>query len=494
MRRASAIILYRFKPELELFVVRRSEALRAFPGQWTFPGGHFEAQDQTLPELYADLEQAADRQTALRELFEETGLLPFGKFKSPSERHVLREALLSTELSWPAFCEQINYQPPLDQLISLGVRVSPPITPRRFYTWYFLLEASGLDADEQPLALSGELAEAGWFRPVALLQRWQVGQTMIPAPVLGVLEALQNVPAITALELKALRALSNSETQLYEPILVHPGIEMLPLKTPTIPPASHTNTYLLGAENFVVIDPATPFKAEQEILKERIKDRLQRGHQLQGILLTHHHPDHIGAVDFLRDWLHAPVFAHAATAERLAGKLKIDRCVGDGFLWDLGLDSEGLPWLLQAVHTPGHAPGHLCFVDLRHNVAMVGDMLAGFGTILIKRPRGNVQDYLDSLQKLIDLQLLRALPAHGPMIVKPGEYCQHYIQHRLMREQKILTALEQGPLSEDDLLARVYADIDPRAITLARWTLDAHLHKLLSEQRVVFVSQTYRLQ
>ena len=105
-----------------------------------------------------------------------------------------------------------------------------------------------------------------------------------------------------------------------------------------------------------------------------------------------------------------------------------------------------------------------------------------------------MQDYLDSLQRLIDLDLLRALPAHGPIITRPGDYCRYYIQHRLEREQSILAALAQSPLSEPDLLAQVYADIDPGAITMARWTLEAHLHKLSSENRILLTADKYQLQ
>jgi len=501
LKRASALILYRLKPTLELFFVRRSEHMRAFPGQWTFPGGHFDDQDQaSIPERYADLAQAADKQTALREPFEETGLWPFPvpKEVSYSKQKMLRQQLLDSELDWADVCRQLNFSPDLEMMISLGVRVSPPIIPKCFYTWYFLLEINKslhLDEPHFELALSDELSYAGWFKPQDLLARWQQAEILIPAPVLGVLEALKDVERIQEQELVSLSALSNSQELLYPNIVLHPGIEMVPLKTPTIPPASHTNTYLVGDEQFVIIDPASPLQEEQKVLKDRIQRRLQVGAKPQGILLTHHHPDHIGAVECLRGWLKIPVYAHQATAERLKNKLNIDHCVPGGFIWDLGVDSHnGLPWQLKAVHTPGHAPGHLCFLDLRHRVAIVGDMLAGFGTVLIKRPRGNMQEYLDSLQKLIDLNLLRAFPAHGPMITKPSDYCRYYIQHRLEREQSILNVLEKNALSEDDLLKQVYHDVDPRVITMARWTLNAHIHKLLSEKRVLFSDQKYQIQ
>lgn len=459
-RQAAALILWTRNPEFRIFVVRRAEHMRAFPGNWSFPGGGLEAQDyQSLPAQDTALPEAAARQAALREVFEETGLL--------------------------------RSKPSLEELVSLGLRVSPPIVPRRFVTHYFALE---MPEPRSVVALSEELEAADWFRPAVLLQRWEKGEILIPPPVLEVLRVLHAADSLDESEIKALRAQANSLDQIFGHIEVHPGIEMLPLRTPTLPPATHTNCYFVGRERFVVIDPAPPEVAEQQVLKERLEARLNQGHRPEAILLTHHHRDHIGAVEFLRTWLQIPVLAHPLSAERLQGKLKIDREIEDGFVLDLGTDAvTGGAWLLQAIFTPGHAPGHLCFVDQRHRVAVVGDMLAGVGTILIKRPRGHMQDYLDSLARLADLNLHLALPAHGPMITRPRRRCEEYIEHRLQRERQILAALQAGTCSESELLAWVYADIDPRAEILARWSLEAHLHKLCSEGRVQHSEQQYTL-
>lgn len=209
------------------------------------------------------------------------------------------------------------------------------------------------------------------------------------------------------------------------------------------------------------------------------------GERPEAILLTHHHRDHIGAVRFLQDKLSLPVGAHPWTAERLAPEIQVNIPIEDGFVWELGQDPyTQQDWRLEAIFTPGHAPGHLCFLDHRHRIAVVGDMLAGFGTILIKRPHGDMAVYLASLRRLIDLDLKHALPAHGPLILKPSAYCEYYIQHRLKREAKITRALEAEGLDLQSLLERVYADTDRRAWPLARLSLEAHLHKLETEGRV----------
>jgi glyoxylase-like metal-dependent hydrolase (beta-lactamase superfamily II)/8-oxo-dGTP pyrophosphatase MutT (NUDIX family) len=440
--RSAVLVLCCPQPELKLLMVQRASELAAFPDHWTFPGGKWEPQDAEAESLSA-LSHAADRQTALRETREETGLL----------------------------LSDLN----LSDLQPLGLRVSPPITPRQFAAQYFLYASASCP---EPEALSSELQAAGWVRPADMLARWEQGEIRIPPPVLGILKLLRPgrlSPAILA----ELQALANTPDTLYRDMSVHPGIEMLPLKTPTLPPATHTNTYLVGQARFVIVDPAPVDPAAQHLLRERLSRRLAQGHRPEAIILTHHHADHIGAAEMLRSWLDVPVQAHAATAERLQGKLGVDELIAEGQLWDLGPDPwSGQPWLLEALWTPGHAPGHLCLLDRRHRVALVGDMLAGQGTILIKRPHGDMSQYLASLERLADLNLRLLLPAHGPSIVQPARRCREYMAHRLMREQRIQTAMQQGVTEPEALLANVYADIDPRALPLARWSLEAHLHRL----------------
>ncbi|MBF2052083.1 MAG: MBL fold metallo-hydrolase [Candidatus Sericytochromatia bacterium] len=440
--RSAVLVLCCPQPELKLLMVQRASELAAFPDHWTFPGGKWELQDAEAETLSA-LPLAADRQTALRETREETGL-------------PLADVALA------------DLQP-------LGLRVSPPTTSRQFAAQYFLYCSDDVPAPE---ALSSELQAACWARPADMLARWEQGEIWIPPPVLGVLQALRS-GRLDAAILDELQGLANTPETLYRDMSVHPGIEMLPLKTPTLPPATHTNTYLVGRERFVIVDPAPVDTTARQLLRERLESRFRQGHRAEAIVLSHHHADHIGAADLLRDWLGIPVQAHAATAERLQGKLRVDQEVAEGYLWDLGPDPwSSQPWLLEALWTPGHAPGHLCLLDQRHRVALVGDMLAGQGTILIKRPHGDMSQYLASLERLEDLQLRLALPAHGPPIVHPERRCREYIAHRLMREGRIQEALVQGIQDFEALLATVYADIDPRALPLARLSLEAHLHRL----------------
>jgi glyoxylase-like metal-dependent hydrolase (beta-lactamase superfamily II) len=251
------------------------------------------------------------------------------------------------------------------------------------------------------------------------------------------------------------------------------GAWMLALRTPTLPPAVSTNTLILAGERVAVIEPATPHAAEQQVLLDALAEI---GGEVAAILVTHHHADHIGFVAALRERFGAPVMAHAETAARLP--FDVDRQLADGDSVDLGGGVE-----IQAVFTPGHAPGHLVYFEPRSGLAHAGDMVAGEGTILIDPDQdGDMAIYLDSLRRLGDLGARRLVPAHGPVLDDPIAVVDHYIRHRLGREAKVVAALGG---SFDEVLARAYDDTPKFLWPLAARSLEAHLRKLEAEGVVV---------
>lgn len=443
---AALLILVVQRPHLQVLLGRRAPNQRTFPDHWTFPGGKLDPEDGPESDLRSFLS------CALRETQEEVGIA------------------LSSHLD----------------IHDLGWRVTPPFTPKRFETRYFLHE---LSAPIPPGELSPELSEAQWVAPESILQRWQAGELRLPPPIRGVLAQLLQ----SGLDLPALRALANDRETLYPDLQLHPGIEVIPLRTPTLPPATHTNCTLMGGKRFLIIDPASPYPEEQALLQARIAARQAQGDRPLAIVLTHHHIDHVGGAAALRAALDLPIQTHAQTAALLAGQMTVEAEIPDGFRWQLGQDPvSGLDWEVEAMHTPGHAPGHLCLIDLRHRVAHVGDMLAGIGTILIDPADGDLSQYLASLQKLERAHLHSAIPSHGPVLQNPSATCRHYYQHRLGREEKVLAALGDGLQSESAILSLVYADTDPRAWPLARRSLLAHLLKLQQENRVIQVGEFWQ--
>lgn len=250
------------------------------------------------------------------------------------------------------------------------------------------------------------------------------------------------------------------------------GLVRLALRTPTLPPATATNTLIVGRRRLAVIEPATPDADEQRALDDALAARIDAGAEVVAILLTHHHRDHIGYADALRRRLGAPIYAHPATAERLP--FAVDAALDDGDTLDLG---DG--FALDAIFTPGHAPGHLVFRERASAIFYVGDLVAGEGTILIDpEDDGDMGLYLESLRRVAELAPRALIPAHGPVLGDPQAILRRYVDHRLAREARVLAALTAGPASFEALLARVYDDT-PRALwPLAARSLEAHLQKL----------------
>jgi glyoxylase-like metal-dependent hydrolase (beta-lactamase superfamily II) len=260
---------------------------------------------------------------------------------------------------------------------------------------------------------------------------------------------------------------------------VAPRIRVLALRTPTLPPATRTNVYLVGPENGpqAVIDPGSPYADGQAALDAVIAADAARGCPLEVIVLTHHHGDHVGGAAALCARWGVPVAAHAATARRLAGRVAVTRELADRDVLELG-DTRMTCW-----HTPGHAEGHLCFEVAPSGAIIAGDMVAGVGTILIDPSEGDMGEYLASLRALLARPAAMLLPAHGPPIADGHAKLREYLAHRTMREDRTLAALAKHPAGArvDALVSDVYADT-PRVLwPLAVRSLLAHLHKLTRE-------------
>lgn len=264
-------------------------------------------------------------------------------------------------------------------------------------------------------------------------------------------------------------------------------LSLFPAKTPTLPPATHTNSYALGGRDVLLVEPATPYESEQRAFIEWARSLVSRGRKLTAIVPTHHHRDHVGGLATFARELGVPVWAHEETASRLepAARACVTRFLAEG---DTILLDGPRPETWRVLFTPGHAPGHLCLFEERSRTVIVGDMVASVGTILIAPDEGDMQRYLAELERLAQLDAFVALPAHGEPIDEPTQLFRKYIAHRSMREAKILEATRKaGPEGADavSLVAVAYDDTPPHLWPIAKLSLEAHLAKLVREGRVV---------
>jgi ribonuclease/clavin/mitogillin len=477
-RDAAAVILLDRPADPLVYWVRRHPSM-AFQGNFqAFPGGQREAADGSI------------ETAAVRELFEETGvLLATGAERlTTGERREMRRRLIDERAPFADLLAEHGLEVDESLLQPAGRWVTPPFSPRRFDTLFF---TAWLPEGQEVELWEGELDSGEWLRPAEAIAAWETGTLLVAPPILHAMRTLAAGTGAAGggdLEERFV-AIPEARGGHVRRIEFRPGIILFPVRTPTQPPATHTNCYVVGGRELVVIDPASPYEEEQAALDDLL-DTLVRveGRRVREIIATHLHPDHIGGINHLRERLQVPVSAHRVTAEAIADRVRVDRYIEDGERFEL----EGPPEItLRAVHTPGHARGHLCFFEERNRALITGDLIVGLGTVVIDPPEGNMVDYLASLARVRALEPTVIFGAHGPAIGTPIAKIDEYVAHRLEREAKILEAVVAGAATPAEIVARVYTDVPESLHTLAERSVLAHLEKLQAERRVTVADGRY---
>ncbi len=476
-RLAAVVVPYRrVGAGVEVFWVKREKALRFGGGFYAFPGGKVDKADGAVPVRGASGEEATMRVAAARELFEETGVLMAegAEALGPERLKELRRALLAGERKWGEMLAEAGLTLRAEDFRSAGRWITPPYMPVRFDTRFFLVEAPPHAVAE---LWPGELSEAAWVEPKAALARWEAGTALLHSPGLYVLQVLErfDTPEAVLARLEAPPHCPDFVAMLVE---FQKGLRIIPLVTPTLPPATHTNGYVLGNGELLLVDPGAEDEHELAKLRELLSILEAEGMRPVAVVLTHHHWDHVGGAKQVKERLGIPLWCHAYTADRL--DVPVERLLKDGEVLEL---AGNPPQRWRVLHTPGHARGHICLVDERSRAAVVGDMVASVSTIVIDPPEGNMRDYLAQLARLRDLPVTTLYPAHGgPIPDGPGKL-QEYLDHRAAREARIIEALPSTGATLTQVVESAYSDTPPFLHPVAQRSALATLEKLVEEGR-----------
>jgi glyoxylase-like metal-dependent hydrolase (beta-lactamase superfamily II) len=254
---------------------------------------------------------------------------------------------------------------------------------------------------------------------------------------------------------------------------IAPGVRRLVARNPGFMTGPGTNTYLVGTQRCAVIDPGP----HDLVHIERILEAA--GGRVSSILATHTHPDHSPAVAALAQSTGAEVLGRAAPVHgRQDATFAPTRVLNDGDVVRVG------DMTLRAIHTPGHASNHVCYLLEGSGMLFSGDHVMQGSTVVIGPPDGNMQLYLQSLARLQREPVTRIAPGHGTVIEDAQSEVTRLIAHRLQREAKVVERLRRaGRATIDVLVTSVYDDVDSRLHPVAKGSLLAHLLKLEADGR-----------
>jgi glyoxylase-like metal-dependent hydrolase (beta-lactamase superfamily II) len=234
-----------------------------------------------------------------------------------------------------------------------------------------------------------------------------------------------------------------------------------------------TNAYLIGEaegdDGLALIDPGPDLDTHRDVLLAAA------GKRLRWIFCTHTHRDHSPLASTLKAATGAHLLGHGVTPGdgRQDETFRPDRVLRDGDVVDCG------KFRLRAVHTPGHASNHLCYLLEDRGLLFTGDHVMQGSTVVISPPDGDMQAYLDSLRRLLDLPVTHFAPGHGHVITTPGDEVRRLVAHRMKREDKVRAALRiAGPAPLDVLVTHAYDDVPARIHPVAMRSLHASLIRL----------------
>lgn len=429
LRLSAAVLLHRGS---RVWLGQRG-ATRFLPGFWVFPGGGCDPEE--LPE-----------QAARRELQEETGLL-----------------LEST------------FQP-------LARAITPAYAPVRYDCLVYHAEVpDGLE----PQADDHELRRGGWYEIEEALALRDRGEMQLAPPTWRQLRLFAACLGGERPFPDAAEAFAEPPHSEQEVLPMASGVTVVPLRSPAMPPAAWTNALVVGERRLFVIDPGGE---DPSVLREELDRRRAEGAEIAGVVLTHHHPDHLagylplGLTDL-------PLYCHPITRPLLPESFP------SPLDWNDGERLPVEPGLSMVAHwTPGHAPGHLAVEVPERRSLLAADLISSLSSIVIPSSNGDLVEYLDSLARMQALDCHLVIPSHGPPYGQGSDPFGEAIAHRHKREEQVLRCLQtlDSSVTLDDLTGTIYRGLDERLFPAARANVWHHLKKLAGEGQAAESDQGWR--
>ena len=250
-----------------------------------------------------------------------------------------------------------------------------------------------------------------------------------------------------------------------------PGVRRLLAPNPSMMTGPGTNTYLFGRNEVAVLDPGPAIESHIEKIQQVAEA------PIRWVMVTHTHPDHSPAACELARVTGAELIGMSPPEGQHQDMTFVpDRILTDGDR--ISIDGDEV----EAIHTPGHASNHVCYLHTHLNWVFTGDHVIDGSTVVINPSDGNMKHYLQSLAKVKALRPAVLAPGHGELIRDSDRAINWLVDHRLEREAKVAAALSKNPgLTSMELVPHVYQDVDENLYGLAERSLLAHLLKLADD-------------
>lgn len=463
----------------EVLLTKRPDSMAFMGGAYVFPGGALDDADRSddmarvsnLQRQHA-LERLGEEISpdmalglfccALRELYEEAGLLLALSGERPVDPAKVRNVYAAHHAevghdssTFAAFLAKEGLVLSTDLVVPHGRLITPEQAPIRFDARFFV---APMPDGQAVVPHPTEVHEWLWISPTEALERARAKTLEVPIPTMAVLQGLSEIASYDEL------LQGRHERRVVEAEELTSLITVVRAPNPGLMSGAGTNTYVVGRGDVAIIDPAV----SDPVYIERVAREAGDRGRVKVVLITHSHFDHIGGVVALTDQMPVEVAAFADIGEPSF----VTRKIADGETIDLGGAT------LRAVHAPGHASDHLCFLLEEDGSLFAGDVVAGFGTVVISPPDGSLREYMTSLERLGALEVGKIYPGHGPVIDDGKAKLTEYIEHRRDRERQVVEAMEAGDSEIPAMVKRIYKDYPEAVHPVAERSVLAHLEVL----------------